>query len=139
MAADEEETVEGDGDRNSRELLHKDLTSEIIGAAFEVHRVLGHGFLEGVYKLALQAELCRRGITAEVEHPIDVYYKNIIVGFYKADLLVANAVIVELKIAKTYCAADEAQLLNELKATGVRVGLLINFGQRKVEFKRLVL
>ena len=138
MAANDAEKVDGDGGQPT-ELLHKELTSEIIGAAFEVYRVLGYGFLEAVYQRALQAELCRRGITAEIEHPINVFYKNIKVGFYEADLFVANAVIVELKTAKTYNSLDEAQLLNELKGTGVRVGLLINFGQKKVEFKRFIL
>jgi hypothetical protein len=67
MDANDPGKADGDGEQHA-ELLHRELTSEIIGAAFEVHRVLGHGFLEGVYKLALQAELCRRGITAEVEY-----------------------------------------------------------------------
>ena len=120
------------------ELLHHDLTEKIIGAAFEVHRILGYGFLEKVYQRALQVELEARGLHVELECEIRVVYKGTVVGFFKADLLVEERVIVELKVAKEYCSQDEPQLLNELKATGMKVGLLINFGRNKVEFKRLV-
>ena len=120
------------------ELWHKDLTGEIIGAAFEVHRVLGYGFLEGVYKRAMRVELQRRGVSAVIEPEIRVMYKGEDVGFYKADLWVGDAVMVELKAAREYCPDNEPQLLNELKGTGVKVGLLINFGRHKVEFKRMV-
>jgi GxxExxY protein len=120
------------------EFLHKDITEQIIGAAFEVHRQLGYGFLEKVYQRAIKVELESRGLKVVIESEIDVWYKGVKVGHYEADLFVNDAVIVELKIAKEYQTADEAQLLNELKATGIKVGLLINFGRTKVEFKRLV-
>jgi len=119
-------------------LLHEEITKEIIGAAFEVHRVLGYGFLEKVYQKAMQVELIKRGLKAELEHKITVYYKGAVVGDYQADIFVEDAVMVELKVAKEYNPQDEAQLLNELKATGIKVGLLINFGRTKVEFKRMV-
>ncbi len=119
-------------------LVHEELTKEIIGAAFEVHKTLGYGFLERVYQKALQIELINRGLQVEIEHPIKVTYKGVIVGDYFADLLVGDSVVVELKIAPSYNPQDEPQLLNELKATGIKVGLLINFGRTKVEFKRLV-
>jgi GxxExxY protein len=119
-------------------LIHEELTEKIIGAAFEVHRTLGYGFLERVYQKALQTEIISRGLRAEIEHPIKVAYKGVIVGDYFADLLVDELVVVELKIAPNYNRQDEPQLLNELKATGIKVGLLINFGRTKVEFKRLV-
>ena len=119
-------------------LQHEEITEQIIGAAFEVHGILGYGFLEKVYQKAMQAELVRRGLKAELEHKIAVFYKNVNVGDYEADMFVEEAVIVELKIAKTYRPEDEAQLLNELKATGVKVGLLINFGRTEVTFKRMV-
>ncbi|MGA9666813.1 MAG: GxxExxY protein [Gallionella sp.] len=119
-------------------LVHEGPTKEIIGAAFEVYGTLGYGFLERVYQKALQTELISRGLRAEIEHPIKVTYKGVIVGDYFADLLVNELVVVELKIAPTYNRQDEPQLLNELKATGIKVGLLINFGRTKVEFKRLV-
>ena len=116
----------------------EDITGKIIGAAFEVYRVLGYGFLEKVYQKALHAELQRTGLKAELEHRIQVRYKEAIVGDYAADLFVENAVVVEIKVAKAYNREDEPQLLNELKATGIKVGLLINFGRIKVEFKRMV-
>lgn len=120
------------------ELLHKDITEQIIGAAFEVFKELGYGFLEAVYQKAMKVELELRGLTAELESPIQVFYKGVHVGFYEADIFVNRCVIVELKVAKEYQPSDEAQLLNELKATGVKVGLLINFGRTKAEVKRLV-
>ena len=120
------------------ELQHQDITEQIIGAAFEVYEVLGYGFLEKVYQRAMQAELLSRGLKAELESKIKVTYKGALVGEYAADIFVEDRVIVELKVAKTYHSEDEPQLLNELKATGVKVGLLINFGRTKVEFKRMV-
>ena len=122
----------------SAALLHEAVTQEIIGAAFEVYNVLGYGFLEKVYQRALQAELLRRGVPAEIEHRITVIYKGVNVGDYAADLFVDAKVVVELKVASAYNPEDEAQLLNELKATGTKVGMLINFGRRKVEFRRFV-
>lgn len=118
---------------------HGEITEKIIGAAFEVHSVLGYGFLERVYENALLAELCKRGVKAETQHAIKVKYKDVIVGDYVADLVVENKVIVELKTEDSYNKVHEAQLLNYLKATGTKVGLLINFGRKKCEFKRLVM
>ncbi len=119
-------------------LLHEEITKEIIGAAFEVYRILGYGFLESVYQRAMQVELIQRGLKAEREHRIRVMFKNVNVGDYQADLFVDDKVMVELKVAKEYCSEDEPQLLNELKATSIKVGLLINFGRTKVEYKRMV-
>ena len=118
--------------------LYKETTEKIIGAAFEVHRELGYGFLERVYQRALQVELLRKGVPTEIERRIQVQYKGDAVGDYAADLIVDGVVVVELKVAPQYDKRDEAQLLNELKATGSKVGLLINFGRSKVEYKRLV-
>jgi len=103
-----------------------------------VRKFLGYGFLEKVYQNAMQVELIQRGHQCQTETQIKVRYKNVIVGDYRADLLVDEVVLVELKVAKTFQASDEAQLLNELKATSFKVGLLINFGREKVEFKRMV-
>ncbi len=119
-------------------LKHEEVTKAIIGAAFEVYNVLGYGFLEKVYQRALQAELLQCGHTIELEPSMTVKYKGITVGNYAADLFVDNKVIVELKVAKKYNSQDEAQLLNELKASEIKVGLLINFGRNKVEFKRFI-
>jgi len=119
-------------------LLHEDTTGKIIGAAFEVHDQLGYGFLERVYQRALQVELVRRGATAEIEKRIQVQYEGVVVGDYDADLIVHACVAVEIKVGAQYDKRDEAQLLNELKATGLKVGVLLNFGRTKVDFKRLV-
>jgi len=120
------------------ELAHKDITEKIIGACFEVFRELGYGFLERVYQRAMKVELEMRGLTAEIETDIQVRYKGQVVGDYRADILVNSCVLVELKVSSALDSRDEAQLLNELKATGIKVGRLINFGRQKAEFKRLV-
>ena len=120
------------------ELQHAGITEKIIGAAFAVYSELGYGFLESVYQKSMQVELHQAGLKCEIECPIKVKYRNVIVGDFRADLFVGDVVIVELKTAKNYSAEDEPQLLNELKATGIKVGLLINFGRTKVEFKRMV-
>jgi len=120
------------------ELQHKEITQEIIGASFDVFRELGYGFLERVYQKAMKVELEIRGLKAETEAEIKVWYKGVIVGDYRADILVNNCVLVELKVSPVINLKDEAQLLNELKATGIKVGLLMNFGKQKVEFIRRV-
>ncbi len=122
----------------SSNLPYGDITEAVIGAAFEVHKTLGYGFLEAVYRNAMMVELRARGVSAEMERRLEVRYKGEQVGLYVADLLVDTHVLVELKVAEEYRKADEAQLLNELAATSLPVGLLINFGRRKVEFKRMV-
>ncbi len=121
------------------EFLHGEITRQIIGAAFEVWKVLGYGFLEKVYENALAEELLRRGLSVQQQFPIDVYYKGVLVGKYAADLLVEGKVIVEIKAEKVYNPQHEAQLLNYLKATGIKVGLILNFGEQKCEHKRLVM
>jgi len=125
-------------DEHPDKLLHRATTETIIGAAFEVHQQLGYGFLERVYQRALQVELIRRGVAAEIERRIQVQYKGVVVGDYDADLIVGDSVAVEIKVNPQYDKRDEAQLLNELKATGLTVGLLINFGRNRVEYKRFV-
>jgi GxxExxY protein len=119
-------------------LAHGEATSRITAAAFEVHNILGYGFLEKVYQRAMQVELIKRGSSAEMETPIKVLYKNAVVGEYYADLLVDGCVSVEIKVARCYNNEDEAQLLNELKATGMKVGMLVNFARQPFEYKRMV-
>jgi GxxExxY protein len=138
MDTDETRIRELEAAENPEKLLHRQLTEAVIGAAFEVHNVLGYGFLEKVYQRALQAELIRRGLHTAIEHPLKVNYKGAVVGEYFADLLVEEKVLIELKVAPDLNANDEAQLINELKATGIRVGLLINFGRTRVEHRRRV-
>ena len=115
------------------------VTRELIGAAFEVHNVLGYGFLERVYQRAMQVELTLRKVKVELEPKLQVHFKGAIIGDYAADLLVQDRIVVELKADPEYQPAHEAQLLNELKATQVRLGYLINFGRTKVEYKRMVM
>ena len=116
-----------------------DITYAINGAVFEVNNILGPGFLEKVYENALLVEFKRRGLKAKNQVPIKVTYKGEVVGDYTADLLVEDEVIVELKTAENLDRSHEAQLLNYLKATGLHVGLLVNFKHKKADIKRMVL
>ena len=116
-----------------------DITYQIRGAIFEVNKVLGSGFLEKVYEKALMIELRGRGLSVENQVPLKVSYKEQIVGEYFADLLVEDRVIVEIKSVANLLREHQAQLLNYLKATGISVGLLVNFTRDKAEIKRMVL
>ena len=122
------------------ELLLKDEVFAIIGAAIEVHRELGPGFLEAVYQEAMEIELADRGIPFVAQQPLTIRFKNrVLKKRYEPDLLCYDQVIAELKALNQLSGSDEAQLLNYLKATGLRVGLLINFGSvGKLEWKRYV-
>jgi GxxExxY protein len=114
------------------------LTERVIAAAFRVSNVLGAGFLEKVYENALAHELRKSGIDARQQVPVTVLYDEVVVGEYVADLLVEQKVLVELKAARGIDPIHEAQLLNYLKATGTRVGLILNFGTPRVGIRRLV-
>jgi GxxExxY protein len=114
-------------------------TYEIIGAAMEVHRHLGHGFLEAVYQEALAMEMTKHNIQFEREVAVPVEYKGqrLQCG-YRADFICFGEIVLELKAINQLTGADEAQLINELKATGLHRGLLVNFGAPSLEYKRLV-
>jgi len=114
----------------------EDLISSIIQCAYNVRTHLSPGYLENVYQNALVLELKENGISVETEVPITVYYKDNIVGEYRADMVVGNRVIVELKAIQNLLPVHEAQLVNYLTATNVDNGLLINFGGEKIEIKR---
>jgi len=116
-----------------------DLTYRINGAIFEVSRTLGVGFLEKVYEKALLIELREQGLKAESQVPIKIFYKGKPVGEYFADIFVCDKVIIELKSVENLSKLHEAQVLNYLKATGIHVGLLVNFKYPKAEIKRFVL
>jgi len=120
------------------EFIHGELTRQIIGLAFEVWKVLGYGFLEKVYENSLAEEFKRNSIAFQQQFPIEVNYKSASVGIYVADLFVDGKVIVEVKTEKEYNPKHEAQLLNYLKATRIRIGLLLNFGEARCEHKRLI-
>ena len=119
-------------------MKHKELTAKIIEYAFKVHNTLGFGFLEAVYQNALLIELIKTGLRTEKEKKIQVYYDTQLVGDYMADIVVENKVILELKSVKELHPAHQAQLINYLKATGLEIGLLINFSE-SVEVKRKIL
>jgi len=112
----------------NEDFKHTDVTERIIGAAYEVHNVLGFGFLEKVYENALAIELREQGLSVQQQEPVQVFYKGHLVGDYVADLIVEDKVIVELKAVKLLDKAHEVQLVNYLKAGGIEVGLLLNFG-----------
>ena len=115
-----------------------DLTEKIIGCAFKVYNTLGSGFLESVYHKSLHIELEKSGLASEVQKPIKVYYDDQPVGDFFADIIVNELVVVELKAIQKINKTHEVQLVNYLRATGFPVGLLINFGEEKIEIKRKV-
>lgn len=115
------------------------LTERILGAAFQVSNTLGHGFLESVYRRALLKQLEIVGLKAAQEIPFRIFYCGEDVGHYVADLVVDSAVIVELKAVAALTSAHRAQVLNYVKASGLPVGLLLNFGTPRLEVKRVLL
>ncbi len=117
---------------------HEDITEHILAASFEVMHEIGHGFLESVYERSLLIVLQSRGLTVRSQVPVEVMFRKHVVGEFFADLLVENKVIVELKAAKSLAPEHQAQVINYLNATGIEVGLLINFGAPKMEYHRLV-
>lgn len=114
----------------------EDLIKQIVQCAYNVRTKLSAGFLESVYQNALFIELKDNGLSVEKEVPINVYYNNIIIGEFRADIIVENSVIIELKSVQHLTTAHEAQLVNYLTATEIEHGLLINFGSEKIEIKR---
>ena len=116
-----------------------DITYKINGAIFEVNKILGPGFLEKVYENALLLELKNRGLEADKQVPIKVNYKNNLVGEYFADILVENQVIIELKTVVNLDNNHDSQLLNYLKETGIKLGILVNIKQTRAEIKRMFL
>ena len=125
-----------DKDKQDEKLLHEKLTRSIIGCAFEVINELGSGFLESVYEKAMMIALSDAGLSVQPQEPIRVLFRGKSVGDFYADLLVEEKVVVELKSVKTLVPEHEAQTINYLNATGIQVGLLINFGRPKLEFRR---
>jgi len=121
----------------SPELLHHKVTGRILESFFEVHRVLGYGFLESVYSRALELEMRSKELHVEREAAVEVSYKGRRVGSFRADLLVERCVVVEVKSTFHPVLADEHQLLNCLRCTQLEVGLLLHFG-RRATFRRLV-
>ncbi len=118
-------------------LLHEQITHQIIGAFYEVYNTIGHGFLESVYAAAMAAEFEARGVPFTREKPYPVHYKGKQIAMAKADLVVANSVIVELKAVDRISGTHDAQLFNYLRASKLQVGLILNFGP-KAEKRRII-
>lgn len=120
--------------------LYKEETYEIIGACFEVHKHLGCGFLEAVYQEALALEFEQRRIPYEKEKILEIYYKeHLMEKKYVADFICYSLIIIELKALSSITTQHESQLINYLKATGLMVGILVNFGEQSLKYKRLAL
>ena len=117
---------------------YEELTEKIIGCAYRVYNKMGFGFLESVYEKCLLIELRKAGLDTESQKPITVYYDDEIVGEFIADIIVNDTIIVELKSVRRVIKAHEVQLVNYLVATGKPLGLILNFGERKVEVKRKI-
>ena len=118
-------------------MLFEELTQQVIAACFEVINELGFGFLESVYEKALLVVLRQKGISAAAQVPLKVLFRGEIVGEFFADILVENKLVIELKAVRTLLPEHQAQVINYLKATGIEVGLLVNFGSPKLEVRRL--
>lgn len=120
------------------ELLYKELTFAVIGAAMEVHTILGPGFLEAVYQGALARELGLRGISFEPQVHLPVSYKDELIGEYIADFVIEGKLIVEIKAVSKFNASHQAQAMHYLAATGYRLALLLNFGAGSLEHRRVI-
>ena len=120
------------------ELIHKELVYEVVGCAMKVHRELGYGFLEKVYENSMMVLLAKENIKARQQFPVPVHFENVVVGEYFADIMIDDKILVELKTVDKITNVHFAQLLNYLKATGIKLGLLINFGPRKLEYERII-
>lgn len=119
-------------------IIFPELSYAIVGAAMEVHKILGPGYLEAVYQTALAHEMKLRGIDFEREKHLPVTYKETNVGHYIADFVVEDKVILELKAVTTLTKAHKAQTINYLITTGFRLGILINFGEPSLVYKRII-
>src|SRR5687767_5117581 len=117
-------------------MLFDELTGKILEASFEVSRELGAGFLESVYEKALLVALQQKGINAVAQVPLQVRFRGVTVGKFYADILVEEKVVVELKAVSRILPEHKAQVINYLKATGIEIGLLLNFGNAKLEYNR---
>jgi len=120
------------------ELLYKELTFAVIGAAMEVYKILGPGFLEAVYQAALERELALRGIPFECKVKLPVTYKDVVISIYEADLVVDGKFIVEIKAVSKFNASHQAQAMHYLAATGLHLALLLNFGNGSLEHRRVI-
>ena len=126
-------------DTNENKILYKDLSYKIVGLAMQVHNKLGFGFSEKVYENSTMILFRREGIQAKQQTPITVYFEGEVVGDYYADILVEDKIILELKSAEEIADAHRSQVLSYLKATGLQLAIILNFGKEGLEYERLVL
>ena len=124
---------------NSTNIIYRDLSYQIMGAIFEVHKELGPGFLESIYEKALIEELPSRGMKVQTQKFIDLIYKNKKIGTHRLDSVIEDKVVVELKAVESFSIHHKAQLTSYLKASGYKLGILVNFSKAKVEYRRVVM
>jgi GxxExxY protein len=124
---------------NKTNIIYPGLSYEIMGAIFEVHKKLGPGFLESVYHKALVEEFSRREMKVEIQKTINLAYKDKKIGVHRLDLVVDDKVVVELKTVERFSIHHKAQLTSYLKASGYKLGILVNFSKSKVEYRRVLI
>ena len=134
MNADERGSME----KQDSKLLHSKLTEKVLGVYYDVYNEIGHGFLESVYNNCMFLALTKSGMAVRREVPVPVYFRGQDVGQFKADLVVEGCVLIELKAVHNLDRTHEAQVMNYLRATELEVGLLLNFGSPKPQFRRIV-
>lgn len=130
--------MSADMEEDNSKLLHPEVTEKIIGVYYDVYNEIGHGFLENVYRNAMEIALAEAGLLVQREFPIPVWFRGQVIGQFRADLLVANCVLLELKAVQALDRSHEAQILHYLRATEIEVGLLLNFGGSRPQFRRMV-
>lgn len=123
---------------NEKEYKHSDITGRIIGAAMKVHSTLGNGFQEVIYQRALDIEMKEQGLTASREHEMDIFYRGIKIGNRRVDFFVEDKVMVEIKAVSVLDDAHLAQAINYLEAYGLEIGLLLNFGAKSLQYRRVI-
>lgn len=131
----DEDKISGNGKEKYK---HSEITGKILKVAFEVHNILGCGFLEKVYQKALIYELQQEGLRLETQKAIKITYKDQDIGVYIADIVVENKIIIELKVVDYLTSIHKAQTLNYLRASGKEVALILNFAKPKLEYKRVI-
>lgn len=118
--------------------IYSEITAKIIGSAMEVHRILGNGFQEVIYQRALEIEMSAQGIDFTREHEMKIYYKGVDIGTRRVDFFVEDKIMVEIKALSNLEDVHLAQAINYLEAYGLEVGLLLNFGSRSLQYKRVM-
>jgi len=126
------------GVEKPNKIVHKDLSYSVMSAAYEVHQVLGPGFSENIYEEALARELSRQGIKFERQKAVNISYKGAVIGEYRLDFVVEGKIVLEIKAVSEMTPLFDAQVYSYLKAIGLKLGILLNFGQKSLVSKRVV-